>query len=154
MRNKSNRVLKNYISTSLCTLLACAFILCGCPCKKQDAAQKTADAANTPAQAGAQRAETLPKRAIVAANEAESKANLAVLREAVNCAYTADNKYPDKLEEVAPDCIRAIPAELVSGSSEISPVFTGKGGWFYDGNGRVTVNLEGTDNKGVPYKNW
>ena len=136
---------------------AACVVVSGCSGKKQESAVSAETSAkqegmgiiNQP-----RRAESAPKRMIDRAFESQVKADLAVLREAINHYYGTNSKYPETFDQLIPEYIAKLPEEGITKSVMITAVFDGSGGWVYDGNGGVKANIAGIDMKGVPYKDW
>jgi prepilin-type N-terminal cleavage/methylation domain-containing protein len=85
---------------------------------------------------------------------ARTKANIVSIRSAIRI-YQADHdgKPPTKLSDLVPDYLPMMPLEAITDQAAEKEVLDGAGGWVYD-DGKVLVNLSGTDTEGMDYTKY
>jgi len=85
---------------------------------------------------------------------ARTKANIVSIRSAIRLFQADhDGKPPVKISDLVPDYLPTIPFEAITEQSIEKEILDGVGGWVYE-EGRVLVNLSGTDTEGMDYSKY
>ncbi|MFH0948233.1 MAG: hypothetical protein V1833_04455 [Elusimicrobiota bacterium] len=79
--------------------------------------------------------------------------NLMYLKETLNIYNSKMGRYPNKLGSLIDEYLNEIPQELLTKSNSVVSIQDGLGGWFYE-NGKVQLNVFGTDSAGNFYTQW